>query len=93
MWRKKGEGLHQECSTKDNKEGTVGRMTKFMVAISHGSGVIECFLYEGNINAELFLQFVRDRFSHFSAREIIRKESRFCKMKTPPRIARCSRKL
>ena len=65
MWRKKDEGLHKECSTKDKKEGTVGLMTKFMVAISHGRGAIECFPYEANINGELFWQFVRDKFSHF----------------------------
>ena len=40
-------------------------MAKFMVVISHGRGVIESFPYEGNINGELFSQFVRDRFSHF----------------------------
>ena len=65
MWRKKGEGLHQECTTKDKKEGTVECMAKFMVAIFHGRGVIECFPCEGNINGELLQQFVRDRFSHF----------------------------
>ena len=64
MWRKKGEGLHQECNTKGKKEGTGRRMAKFMVAIYHDSGVIECFQYEGNINGELFSQFVRDRFPH-----------------------------
>ena len=32
-------------------------------------------------------------FPIFSARRIIRKESCFCKMETPPRIARCPRKL
>ena len=56
MWRKKGERLHQECSTKDKKERTVGQMAKFM---------IECIPYDGNINGELFPLFVRDRFSYF----------------------------
>ena len=83
MWRKKGEGLHQECSTKDDKEGTVGRMVKLMVAISHGSGVIECFLYEGNINAELFLQFVRDRFSHFFSKGNNQKRKPFLQDEDP----------
>ena len=27
--------------------------------------MIECFPYDGNINGELFSQFVKDRFSHF----------------------------
>ena len=77
MWRRKGEGLHQECSTKNKKQGTVRRIVKFMVAISHGRGVIECFPYEGNINRELFPQFLRDRFSHFFSKENIRKEKLF----------------
>ena len=66
LWRKRknAEGLHQECWTKDKKEGTGGCMTNFLVAISHERGVIECFWYEGIINGELFLQCVRDRFPH-----------------------------
>ena len=65
----------------------------FMVAISQGRGVIEYFQYDGNINGELFSQFVRDSFPIFSARGTIRKESCFCKMETPLRIARCPREL
>ena len=59
----------------------------------HGRGVIECFWYEGNINnGELFHSlYVRDRFPIFSAKGIIRKESCFCKMETPPRIANVPR--
>ena len=37
-------------------------MAKFMVAITHGKGVIECHHYEGNINGETFSQFIRDHF-------------------------------
>ena len=59
MWRKKGEGLHQECSTKDKNKGIRVRLTKFMVVISHRRSVNESFQYEGNINGKLFLQFVR----------------------------------
>ena len=77
MWRKKGEGLHQLCSTKDKKEGPVGRVAKFMVGISHGRGETECFPYEGNINGELFSQFVRDRFSHFFSKGNNRKGKLF----------------
>ena len=58
-------------------------MAKFMVAISHGRGVIECFPYEGNINRELFPQFVRDRFSHFFSKENIRKEKLFLQDEDP----------
>ena len=57
--------LHEEYSTKNKKEGTVERIAKFMVAISHGRGVIENFQYEGNIIGEWFPQFVRDMFPYF----------------------------
>ena len=69
----KGEGLHQECSTKDKKEGIIGCMAKFMITISHGRGVIEYFRSLSGTG-----------FPIFSTRGIIRKESCFCKMKTPP---------
>ena len=90
MWRKKGEGLYQECSTKDKKEGTVGRTTKFMVAISHGRGVIECFPYEGNINGELFSQFVRDRFSNFFSKRNNWKGKLFLQDKDPSQNCKIS---
>ena len=67
-YEEKGRG-RVACSTKDKEKGTGGRMVKFVVAFFHGRGMIECFRYEGNINEELFLQFVRDRFPHvFSKR-------------------------
>ena len=37
-------------------------MATFMIAISHGRGVIKCFQDEGNRNGELFSEFVRDKF-------------------------------
>ena len=72
-----GEGLHQECSTKDNKEGTVGCKAKFMVSISHGRGVVKCFQYERNIKGQLFLQFVRDKFPHFFSKGYNQKRKLF----------------
>ena len=69
--------MHQKCSTKGKKEGIVECMAKFMVVISHGRGVIQCFPYEGNINGELFSQFVRDRFSHFFSKGNNRKGKLF----------------
>ena len=83
MWRKKREGLHQECSTKDKKEGTVGRMAKFMVVISHGRVMNEFFQYEGNIKRVLFSQFVRDRFPHFFGKGNNLKGKMFLKDKDP----------
>ena len=62
MWRKRGEGLKQECSAKGKKEGTAGRMAKFFVAIAYGKGVIGCHQYEGHVNGEMFSEFVREHF-------------------------------
>ena len=41
------------------QEGTAGRITKFMVAISFGKGIVKCQQYEGNVNGELFAEFVQ----------------------------------
>lgn len=61
-WRQRGEGLSRECTAKGRKEGTGGKMAKFMVAIAHGRGVIECYQYEGNVNGEMFSTFIKERF-------------------------------
>ena len=62
MWRKKGEGLKREYTAKGKKEGTEGRVARFMVAIAHNKGVIKCFHYDGNINADTFSDFVKNHF-------------------------------
>ena len=46
VWRKKSEGLTQGCLAKGRKVGTGGKVAKFMVAISHGKGVLVCDRYE-----------------------------------------------
>ena len=86
---RKGEGLHQECSTKD-KEGSVGRMAKFMVAISHGRNAIECFQYKGNINGELFSQFVRGKFPHFFMKGNNQKGKQFLQDEDPSQNCKMS---
>ena len=45
VWRKKSEGLTQGCLAKGRKVGTGGKVAKFMVAISHGKGVLVCDRY------------------------------------------------
>ena len=64
MWRKRGEGLKQECSDKEKKEGTAGRMAKFFVVIAYGKGVIGCHQYEGHVNGEMFREFLREQNNH-----------------------------
>jgi len=45
-WRKISEGLALDCTSKGQKEGTGGKMLKFVVAITYGKGVIICEPYE-----------------------------------------------
>ena len=47
---------------KGKKEGTGGSVAKFMVAISHGKGVIGCEQYYGNVSGEFFYQFFQTHF-------------------------------
>ena len=62
MWRRRGEGLSQQCSAKGKKEGVGGKQAKFMVAIAHGKGVIQAHQYYGYINGELFASIIKSRF-------------------------------
>lgn len=62
MWRLKGHGLKREYVGKGKKEGTAGKMARFMVAIAHGKGVIYCHQYHGKIDGEKFAEFVRRHF-------------------------------
>ena len=56
--------LVPECgrTAKGKKEGTGGRVARFMVTVVHGKGVIKCHHYNGNINAETFADFVKEHF-------------------------------
>ena len=56
----KREGLKREYTAKGKKKGMGGRVTRFMLAIAHGKGVIKCHHYNGNINAEAFADFVKE---------------------------------
>ena len=61
-WRLKNEGMSIHCTAKGKKEGTGGSVSRFMVAIAHGKGVIGAHQYEGNINGEKFAEIVRTTF-------------------------------
>ena len=60
-WKKRGESLHRECTSKGKKEGVGGKMAKFMVAIAHNKGVIKCYHYD-SINGEVFASFIKEHF-------------------------------
>ena len=62
-WRMINEGLSINCTGKGKKEGTGGSVTKFMVAIAFGKGVIEVHQYTGPINGEKFSDIVHSKFN------------------------------
>lgn len=59
-WRQSGEGLKMRCVAKGKKEGS--RNANFMVAISHGKGVVLCEQYFGAITGEKFGEIVKRCF-------------------------------
>ena len=67
-WRQKGEGLSIHCTAKGRKEGSGGSMVKLMVAIAYDKGVIKCQQYYGNINGEIFSNFIKKEFPEMFAK-------------------------
>lgn len=61
IWRKKCEGTSIGCTAKGKREGTGGRVAKFIVAISYNKGVIKCRQYE-KLDGNYFASFVRNNF-------------------------------
>ena len=62
VWRKKSEGLTQGCQAKGRKVGTGGKVAKFIVAISHGKGVLVCDRYE-KMDANYLSSFIDQNFN------------------------------
>lgn len=62
MWRKRGEGLHFQCTSKGKKAGTGGKMANFFVAIAHKRGVVMCEQYEDRLTGAYFAAFVKQHF-------------------------------
>ena len=62
VWRKRSEGLTQGCLAKGSKSGTGGKVAKFMVAISHGKGVLVCERYE-KLDGNYFASFIDQHFN------------------------------
>ena len=62
VWRKRSEGLTQGCLAKGSKSGTGGKVGKFIVAISHGKGVLVCERYE-KLDGNYFASFIDQHFN------------------------------
>ena len=61
-WRKRNEGLSVECTTKESHEGSGGKVANFFVAIAYEKGVVLCEQYMGNLNGQMFADFIREHF-------------------------------
>ena len=61
IWRKPSEGLSYVCTAKGAHSGSGGRVAKFMVAVSHGNGVILFEQYE-KVNGRYFKSLVEREF-------------------------------
>ena len=60
--RRKARHRIDRVQQKEKKEGSGGKVAKFMVAISFGKGAIECERYIGNVNAEMCADFIHNSF-------------------------------
>ena len=60
--RKKNEGTSIHCTAPGKKEGTGGRVLKFMVAIAYDRGVTLCKEYTEKLNGHFFAQFIKKEF-------------------------------
>ena len=61
-WRKRDEGLDEDCTSKGSREGDGGKQAKFFVAITYDNGVILAEQYD-KLNGESFAEFIRTHFA------------------------------
>ena len=69
-WRKKCERLALHCTAPARKEGTVGRVAKFMVAMAYKKGITLCTEYRGHICGKLFADMIKRQFPAFFKRSL-----------------------
>ena len=62
MRRKRRERLKRQYTAKGKKEGSGGRVARFMLAIANGKGAVKFHHYNSNIYIENFVDFVRGHF-------------------------------
>ena len=76
-WRKRGEGLSLNCTSKGKKAGVEGKTAHFLVSIAYGKGVIACNQYFERLTGERFSEYVRLNFPRIFARSANAKAKRF----------------
>ena len=61
-WRKKNERLAHNCTARGKKEGTGGRVARFMVAIAYNKGIAMCVHYTENLTGASFAELIATYF-------------------------------
>ena len=61
-WRKRGEGLALNCTSKGKKAGVEGKTAHFFVSIAYGKGVIACDQFFERLTGEKFADYVCEHF-------------------------------
>ena len=61
-WRKRGEGLALNCTSKGKKAGVEGKTAHFFVSIAYGKRVIACDQFFERLTGEKFADYVCEHF-------------------------------
>jgi hypothetical protein len=86
-WRKGGEGLSSNCTSKGKKAGVEGKTAHFLVSIAYGKGVIACDQYFERLTGERFSEYVRLNFPRIFQEAPMPKLRDSFKMGTQPKTA------
>ena len=90
-WRKKYEGLDLNCTEKGSYFCFGSKVEHFLVAIAFNCGVILCEQCHGNINGEMFAQFILDHFNDIFKKSTNPKQKFFYKIDTQLKTGRRTR--
>ena len=91
-WRKRGEGLSLNCTSKGKKAGVQGKTAHFFVSIAYGKGVILCDQYLERLSGESFADYVRCRFPQIFEKSSNPKAKRFLQDGDPSQNSAQARK-
>lgn len=76
-WRRRGEGLALNCTSKGKKAGVEGKTAHFFVSIAYGKGVIACDQFFERLTGEKFAVYVCDHFPQIFSKSANPKAKRF----------------
>ena len=79
-WQKHSDGLSFNQTAKGSHEGSGGQTAHFIIAIAYIQGVILAEQYEGHLDGQKFLDFMREQFPTLFENSSNKKGKVFCKM-------------